>query len=83
MQKLSIQTHHMGGAGALGEIGWHVMHITEDISRTVPSKLADLRDVPLAEMPTLSAVTLDEAFDGIMPGSKAVPVPVMAFASAI
>ena len=27
----------------------------------VPSKLVDLRDVPLAEMPILSTVTLDEA----------------------
>jgi hypothetical protein len=67
----------------LGEIGWHSMQTTEDINTAVPSKLADLRDVPLAEMPTLSMVTLDEAFGCIISGPEASPVLVAAFNSAI
>jgi len=59
------------------------MQSTEDISITVPSKLADLRDVPLAEMPTLSMVTLDEVFGRIIPDPKASPTPGAAFNSAI
>ena len=36
------------------------MQTTVDTRMIVPSKLADLRDVPLAELPILSTVTLDE-----------------------
>jgi hypothetical protein len=76
------RTHHLG-AGAYGEIGWHAMQTTQDISTTVPSKLADLHDVPLAEMPALSMVTLDDALGRVIPGPQAAAVPVMAFQSAI
>lgn len=59
------------------------MQTTEDISTTVTSKLADLRDVPLAEMPNLSIVTLDEALGRVMPDPRAGALPAAAFQSAI
>jgi len=60
------------------------MQTIEDIAVAVPSKLADLRDVPLAEMPTLSGATLEEALGRVVPGPEQVaPVPVAAFQSAI
>lgn len=59
------------------------MQTTDLIRTTVPSKLVDLRDVPLAEMPTLSTVTLDEALGRVIPDSQVAPVPVAAFSSAI
>jgi len=60
------------------------MQTVEDTRTAVPSKLADLRDVPLAEMPTLSRATLDEALGRVVPGPEQVaPVPVAAFQSAI
>jgi len=60
------------------------MQTVEDIRTTVPSKLADLRDVPLAEMPTRSRPTLDETLSRVVPGLEQVaPVPVAAFQSAI
>ena len=71
------------GSGAYGEIGWHAMQTTEDTRMMVPSKLADLRDVPLAELPILSTVTLDEALGRVIPDPHAAAVPVAAFSSAI
>jgi FXSXX-COOH protein len=59
------------------------MQTTGDIGTTVPSKQADLRNVPLAEIPTLNTVTLDEALGRVMPDPQAAPVPVAAFNSAI
>ena len=60
------------------------MQTVEDTRTTVPSMLADLRDVPLAEMPALSGATLDETLSRVVPGSEQVaPVPVAAFQSAI
>ena len=59
------------------------MQTTEDISTTVPSKLADLRNVPLAEMPNLSIVTLDEALGRVIPDPQADAMPAAAFQSAI
>jgi FXSXX-COOH protein len=60
------------------------MQAIEDIAVVVPSKLADLRDVPLAEMPTLSRATLDETLSRVVTGPEQVaPVPVAAFQSAI
>jgi FXSXX-COOH protein len=60
------------------------MQTVEDIRTAVPSKLADLRDVPLAEMPTLSRATLDETLGRVVRGPEQVaPVPVAAFQSAI
>jgi hypothetical protein len=57
---------------------------TTDLIRTaaVPSKLADLRDVPLADLPDLGAI-LNQAVSGVMPDSQATLVPVAAFSSAI
>ena len=50
----------------------------------VPSKLADLRSVSLADMPDLDAATLDEAVGRVIPDSeRAAPVTVAAFQSAI
>jgi hypothetical protein len=59
------------------------MQIT-DLIRTaaVPSNLADLRDVPLADLPDLGAI-LDKALSGVMPDPQAALVPVAAFSSAI
>jgi len=58
------------------------MQITEDISTTVPSKLPDFREVPLANLPALSTIALDDAFSRGNRESTAVPVP-PAFSSAI
>ena len=51
----------------------------------VPSKLADLRSVSLADMPGLDAVTLSEAVGRVIPDSeRAAPVvTVAAFQSAL
>jgi hypothetical protein len=76
------RSHHLG-AGAYGEIGWHVMQTTEDILTAVPTKLADLHDVPLAEMPTLSMVTLDEALGRVILHPQTTGRPIAAFSSAI
>jgi FXSXX-COOH protein len=59
------------------------MQTTEIMKMTVPSKLADLRDVPLAEMPTRSTVTLDEALDRVVPNQQATRAPAATFNSAI
>jgi hypothetical protein len=37
----------------------------------VPSELADLRQIPLQEMPSLPAVTLDRAVRRVLPGKPA------------
>jgi hypothetical protein len=59
------------------------MQTTEVMKTTVPSKLADLRDVPLAEMPTLSTVTVDEEIGRVIPNRQATPAPAAKFNSAI
>jgi hypothetical protein len=59
------------------------MQTTEDTRMMVPSKLADLRDVPLAEMPSLSMVTLDDALGRAVRDPRAAAVPAAAFSSAI
>lgn len=59
------------------------MQTTEDISTTVSSELADLRDVPLAEMPALSMVTLHEALGRVIPVPQAAAMPAAVFQSAI
>ena len=71
------------GSGADGEIGGHAMQTTADLSTTVPSKLAILHDVPLADLPALSMMTLDEALGRLIPGQQAAAAPVAAFQSAI
>jgi FXSXX-COOH protein len=67
----------------LGEIGGHAVQTIEDTSRTVPSKLANLRDVPLAELPAMNVATLDEALGRLIADPQAVAAPVAAFQSAI
>lgn len=52
-------------------------------TETVSSSLVDLRDMPLAEMPALSAEIVDEAIKRILPETPTAPVPVAAFQSAI
>ena len=59
------------------------MQTTEVMKTTVTSKLADLRDVPLAEMPTLSTVTIDEALGRVMPHPQTTPALGAKFNSAI
>jgi FXSXX-COOH protein len=49
----------------------------------VSSVLLDLRQVPLAEMPSLSTVSLADALRRVLPDSPLNPVPVAAFQSAI
>jgi hypothetical protein len=58
------------------------MQTTEDTRMMVPSKQADHRDEPLAEMPILSMVTLDELLGLAIPDGQAA-APVAAFSSAI
>jgi FXSXX-COOH protein len=61
-----------------------LMKATDEIRPAVSSALADFRDVPLAEMATLSPVTISEALERVLPGAQAVPVPVSAaFSSSI
>jgi FXSXX-COOH protein len=49
----------------------------------VSSVLPDVRAVPLAKMPSLGTVTLNQALARALPDSSACPVPVAAFNSAI
>jgi len=53
----------------------------EERPKAIPSKLADLRDMPLGEMSELNAGILGEAIKRILPESPSVPVA--AFNSAI
>jgi len=60
------------------------MQTIDVIRDAVPSQLPDLREIPLAETPSLSRVTLGAALRRVMPGpQEAAPVPVAAFQSAI
>jgi len=58
------------------------MHVTDDPRMAVSSKLADLREVPLAEMPGWGMMTNDLP-GRVLPGVRAAPVPVAVFQSAI
>jgi hypothetical protein len=49
------------------------MQTTEVMKTSVLSKQADLRDVPLAEMPTLSAVIRNEALGRVIPNRQQTP----------
>jgi hypothetical protein len=55
------------------------MQTTEIMKMTVPSKLADLRDVPLAERPTRSTATLDEPLGRVVPNWRATLAPAATF----
>jgi FXSXX-COOH protein len=58
------------------------MKSTDDAT-AVTSTLLDVREVPLAELPTLGKASLDSALQRILPESSATAVPVAAFSSAI
>lgn len=53
------------------------------LEAAAPEVLADLRQFPLAEMPALGGVTLDDALGRVLPESAVGQVPVPAFQSAI
>jgi FXSXX-COOH protein len=54
-----------------------------EIRSAVPATLADLRDVPLADMPPLSESLLGSVIERAMLGSSVRPRPVAGFQSAI
>jgi FXSXX-COOH protein len=56
---------------------------TEELRPAFPSALADLRGIPLAEMPALSLDLLGRTIGRALPDSVANPVPVAAFQSSI
>jgi len=55
---------------------------TDTLTR-VPSRLPDLRGIPLADLPSLDPVTLAGAVGRVLPDAKAAPVKVAAFNSSI
>ncbi len=59
------------------------MIATEDKRSEYPSDLADLRRIPLADMPTLSEDVLDSALRRLVPAPLTGQVPVAAFNSSI
>lgn len=59
------------------------MTATDEKRSEYPSDLADLRRVPLADMPALSEGVLDRALRRFVPDSPAVQVPVATFNSSI
>jgi hypothetical protein len=59
------------------------MLATKVMDTTVPSKITDHRDVPLAAMATLNAVTTDEALGRVIPAPQTTPAPGAKFGSAI
>jgi FXSXX-COOH protein len=59
------------------------MKITDDTRPEVPSVLADLRQIPLSEFPSLGDVTLSDALGRVFPESPVGAVPVAAFNSSI
>jgi FXSXX-COOH protein len=59
------------------------MIATEDKRSEYPSDLADLRRVPLADLPALSNDVLDNALRRLVPAPLAGQVPVAAFTSSI
>jgi len=56
---------------------------TEELRPAFPSTMADLRDIPLSEMPALSLDLLSAAIGRALPDPMASPVPVAAFQSSI
>ena len=40
----------------------------DPVAATVPSELADLRSIPLQDMPSLAPVALDNAVQRVLPG---------------
>jgi hypothetical protein len=64
-------------------MGWRAMQTTDGTRMDVPSELADLRGIPLQEMPALAPMTLDKAVQRVLPGSLRVAARGAAFSSAI
>lgn len=56
---------------------------TEELRSSVSSAVADLRDVPLAEMQVLGPDVLGMAINRVLPGTSTAPVRVAAFQSSI
>ncbi len=56
---------------------------TEELRPAFPSAMADLRDIPLAEMPALSLDQLGRVLGRVLPGPVANPMPSGAFQSSI
>jgi FXSXX-COOH protein len=56
---------------------------TEELRPAFPSAMADLRDVPLAEMPALNLAVLGTAFGRALPDPMTSPVRVAAFQSSL
>jgi FXSXX-COOH protein len=61
----------------------NIMAATDVKDRELTSDVADLREVPLENIPLLDTETLDSAVRRLIPDSVARPVPVAAFNSAI
>jgi len=56
---------------------------TEELRSSVPSAVADLRDIPLVEMQALGSGELGKAVGRVLSDPSADPVPVAAFQSSI
>jgi FXSXX-COOH protein len=56
---------------------------TEELRPAYASTMADLRDIPLAEMPALGLDVLGRTIGRVLPAPSANPVPVAAFQSSI
>ncbi len=56
---------------------------TEELRPAFSSAPADLRDIPLAEMPALGSNVLGRTIGRVLPDPSANPVPAAAFQSAI
>jgi hypothetical protein len=59
------------------------MLTTEELRPAFPSAMADLRDIPLAEMPALGLNLLGKAVGHALPDPMTTSVPVAAFQSAL
>jgi FXSXX-COOH protein len=56
---------------------------TEELRPVYSSAMADLRDIPLAEMPALGLDVLGRTIGRVLPDPSTAPVPVAAFQSSI
>jgi hypothetical protein len=59
------------------------MEIVEETPPETPSELADLRGIPLQELPAQAPMTLDKAVQRVLPGSSRILARGAAFSSAI
>jgi FXSXX-COOH protein len=59
------------------------MILTEELRPAVSSDMADLRDIPLSELPALGADTLGRMIGRVLPVSSAPPMLTAAFQSAL